>query len=242
MASILHDRRAVKAAIEISSSKKEVLVNLGLRAAGGNYKALDNACLSHGLELPKWKPTTSFTERIPIEDILVENSSYSRSHLKKRLIQEKILPELCIECGSGTIWNGKPLSLQLEHKNGIHDDNRLENLCFLCPNCHTQTLTYAGRSNQGKGAKHSSICVDCGSAKGRNNLRCRPCGQKRAHREGKFPTKIEWPDKLDLQRRVDDSSYAAVARELGVSDNAVRKRLRSKKDSYASTTSYRSTS
>lgn len=229
MASILRDRDAVKAAIEISSSKKEVLVHLGLRAAGGNYKALDNACVAHGLELPKWKPTALFRPAIHLEDILVENSTYNRSHLKRRLIEEGLLPEFCAECSLGNMWNGKPLILQLEHKNGVHDDNRLTNLCLLCPNCHTQTLTYAGRANQGAGTKHSSTCVECGCTKGSNGLRCQACGMKKAHRDGKFPTKIEWPDNEELQRRVDESNYSAVARELGVSDNAVRKRLSPRK-------------
>lgn len=49
----------------------------------------------------------------------------------------------------GPSWNGQPLVLQLEHKNGINNDNRLENLAFICPNCHSQTPTYAGRNSVG---------------------------------------------------------------------------------------------
>ena len=43
------------------------------------------------------------------------------------------------------IWNDKKLSLQLDHINGDNSDNRLENLRFLCPNCHTQTETYCSK-------------------------------------------------------------------------------------------------
>jgi hypothetical protein len=46
-------------------------------------------------------------------------------------------------------WNGQPLKLQLDHINGINDDNRLENLRFICPNCHSQTITYAGKNTKG---------------------------------------------------------------------------------------------
>ena len=83
-----------------------------------------------------------------LEEILVENSSYTNlNRLKKRLVRSGVLKYECEECGNNGEWNGKPLALQLEHKNGKHNDHRLCNLCFLCPNCHSQTETYAGRNS-----------------------------------------------------------------------------------------------
>ncbi len=61
--------------------------------------------------------------------------------LRRRYLDTGI-EEICVECGSGTEWQGKALTLHLDHKNGRRADNRLENLQFLCPNCHTQTPTY----------------------------------------------------------------------------------------------------
>ena len=49
-------------------------------------------------------------------------------------------------CNKGE-WLGKPLVLQLDHINGVRDDHRLENLRFLCPNCHSQTDTYGGKNS-----------------------------------------------------------------------------------------------
>jgi len=53
----------------------------------------------------------------------------------------------CALCGNSGEWQGKPLTLQLDHANGRYDDNRLENLRWLCPNCHSQTETFAGRGS-----------------------------------------------------------------------------------------------
>jgi len=72
-------------------------------------------------------------------------ASRSRVNLKRRLIKEGLLQTRCAECGIDQ-WRGVPLSLQLHHINGERHDNRLENLALLCPNCHSQTNTWAGRN------------------------------------------------------------------------------------------------
>jgi len=83
------------------------------------------------------------------EDILVENSTYDNSSLKCRIMKENILPNICVLCGQLPEHNGMALVLQLDHINGINNDNRIENLRILCPNCHTQTDTW-GRKDRTK--------------------------------------------------------------------------------------------
>ena len=90
-------------------------------------------------------PIKLIRDKIPLKDILVENSSYQSTKLKKRLVDEGIKKDYCEICGQGNTWNDKLLVLQLDHINGIHTDNRLENLRIVCPNCHTQTDTFCTR-------------------------------------------------------------------------------------------------
>lgn len=68
-----------------------------------------------------------------------------RRHIKRRLLQEGVIENRCSGCGIRD-YNGKPLSMQLDHINGINDDYRLTNLRMLCPNCHSLTDTYGGRN------------------------------------------------------------------------------------------------
>ena len=84
-----------------------------------------------------------------LDEILVENSTYANiTSLKARLIKEGRMEYKCERCGISE-WLGAPLSLHLDHRNGKNNDHRQENLRFLCPNCHSQTDTYAGK-NKGK--------------------------------------------------------------------------------------------
>jgi 5-methylcytosine-specific restriction endonuclease McrA len=82
---------------------------------------------------------------IPIEELLVAGRRRSRSHLKGRLLAAGIKENRCEECGI-TEWRDKPLNMALHHVNGDGTDNRIENIVFLCPNCHAQTPNYGGRN------------------------------------------------------------------------------------------------
>lgn len=81
---------------------------------------------------------------MPIEELLA-GTSRCRTHVKGRLLHAGLLKNRCDECGLSE-WRGQPLSVQIDHVNGVRDDHRLENLRMLCPNCHSQTHTYGGRN------------------------------------------------------------------------------------------------
>ena len=138
-------------------SMAAVLVDLGLKGTGGNYRSLWGHIKRLGLATTHWTgqghlrgKTHSWTKKVPLSEVLVENSTFSTTHLSKRLVKEGVLRYECSEPDCLlSAWKGKPISLHLDHKNGVHTDNRLENLRLLCPNCHSQTETY-GSKNIGK--------------------------------------------------------------------------------------------
>jgi 5-methylcytosine-specific restriction endonuclease McrA len=90
---------------------------------------------------------------IPIEELLVQGRRTGRDHLKARLIKAGLKENRCEICGI-TRWMGKPVNMQLHHKNGDGTDNRLENLQFLCGNCHSQTDNYGGRNGHRRPDRH----------------------------------------------------------------------------------------
>lgn len=115
-------------------------------------KNIDYSHLVNGTNLinndqKKINPTKIKYKGIPLDEILIENSKYHDGPgLKKKLINAGLMEDICVECLIGPIYNNKPLSLQLDHINGIHDDNRIHNLRILCPNCHSQTETYGSKN------------------------------------------------------------------------------------------------
>ena len=86
-------------------------------------------------------------------DVFVENSTYARHKLKERIIKQDMIPYHCACCGIGPEWNGKPMPLILDHINGVNNDNRLENLRFVCSNCDSQLDTYKSRNRKGSVAE-----------------------------------------------------------------------------------------
>lgn len=87
---------------------------------------------------------------VPNSEVFVENSRFANELVKKRIIKDNLMEYKCNKCSINS-WQGISLVLELDHINGKNKDHRLENLRFLCPNCHSQTETYKGRNkNSGK--------------------------------------------------------------------------------------------
>lgn len=140
--------------VKSSSSIADICRKLKFSVTGKCHKTIkqrieqegiDASHIRLGLDSNRGKKLPS-KRKIPLADILVEESTYDRKNLKQRLLSEKIIEEKCECCKCPPIWNDKRLVLVLDHKNGKNNDNRKENLRLLCPNCNSQQPTFSGRN------------------------------------------------------------------------------------------------
>ena len=142
-------------AVRDSYSYRRVLNKIGLREAGGNYAQIKKYIAEYKLDIKHfkgqgwntgmkgtWKPI------VPLEKILIKNSSFQSFKLKKRLFAAGLKSEQCEECGWNKTSEDGRLPLEIDHINGNSRDNRLENLRILCPNCHSLKPTHRGRNRK----------------------------------------------------------------------------------------------
>lgn len=213
--------------VKNSSTFTEILQNFGLENKGANHKTLKTRISEEELDVShiylhtnqqKTKAVVSLNKgkKISLQLIMVEDTSYDTTKLKRRIIDECIIPYQCEECWHKGEWNGKPLSLHLDHKNGNRRDARRENLRFLCPNCHSQTDTYCGKSKKPLPLMVVHKCVSCHaaqvSAEGRQCVRCRAKKQR----------KVTRPSQEELAALIISMPFTRIAERYGVSDQAIR--------------------
>lgn len=132
-------RDQVQQIVNESSTKKEVAIKLGYSSDGGTV----NRILTNYFEKNNIDVSSLKIQKIPTytkETVFCENGTIAQHSLVKWYKKEN--PNYkCSICGQQPIWNGKPLIMILDHINGKHTDDRLENLRWVCPNCNYQLET-----------------------------------------------------------------------------------------------------
>ncbi len=214
--------------VPLCNDLTEIIKKLGLRTAGGNFESIKghikrlNISTAHFNKKNQIKGLLKYSQNRKIQDkeFYIDNSRVTDNNsIRRKVAKDSFLDYICQRCENGPTWNNEPLTLQLDHINGKHSDHRKENLRWMCPNCHSQTNTFAGRNKRSN--IQISTCL-CGNCKLPNSTMCRSCNNKKSK-----PTKINWPDtSWILQQLNNGSNYSKLGRELGVTDTAVRKRIK----------------
>lgn len=214
----------LKEAVKLSSSIRQTLERLNVIPAGGNYKTFHKAVNHFNIDISHFTGADFTGRKFPkrrqkIEKYLYKGSTINSSTLRIYLLEDKIFEHKCYKCNL-SVWNDLPIPLELEHINGINNDNRLENLTLLCPNCHAQTDTYRGKNIRKKSKPKLKImknnCKICN-----NNCEFKYCSSECVH---KSQQKIEWSEEfVKILLTKHKGNLTQASKEIGVSDNGIRK-------------------
>lgn len=219
-------------ALKASETFREAIQRLGYYGQGGAYRTFRKRIEKEGLDYSHMKHYRSNPQTRDPLTIFVEDSEVSSNTLRRAVFTYTNIPYVCALCGQPPEWHDKPLTLTLDHINGNHRDNRIENLRFVCPNCDRQLDTFGSKNNYSyykdpvhinKGCKGLPrkvySCIKCGVPVWNKNSLCRECLINENRKN--FPSK----DELD-KAIIDCPTLVALGKYFNVSDNAMRKRLK----------------
>ncbi|WP_232544063.1 HNH endonuclease [Streptomyces buecherae] len=148
---VRHTEERLRAAVADACSVADVVRRLGINPVGGNQAHISRRITALGIDTSHFTGRGAAPRRKRRRDPLALGSpSDGRTpgeRLRAALVRRGV-PQICAMCGTGTEWNGRPLRLEVDHRNSAWWDNRPENLRFLCPNCHAVTDSYRGRQRR----------------------------------------------------------------------------------------------
>lgn len=139
--------------VKESLTKSDVLRKMNLLIRPGNFRTFDRYIKLYKIDISHFERyfhNNRFNNiKYKSDEIFVKDSTYTNTKcLKEKLVRENKIEYKCSICENEGKWKNKELKLQLDHINGVNNDNRVENLRFLCPNCHSQTSTFCSKNKK----------------------------------------------------------------------------------------------
>ena len=208
--------------VKLAKSYKDLGRKLGYSStcSGGTIKTIKRKCLEYNLDTSHF---TSIQNSDKIErseeNIFIKNSTANQSTLRRWYEKGNYSEYKCSICHREPIWENKSLVLILDHINGINNDDRLENLRWVCPNCNSQLETTGSRNPNRKIFAKKYYCKDCGKEITKYSTRCIECNAKfQTISLDEMPVTRE-----ELKNLIRTMPMTKIGEQFGVSDNAIRK-------------------
>jgi 5-methylcytosine-specific restriction endonuclease McrA len=209
------DKNTLQKIYDESDTLSEIIEKCGYKVTtGGTYRTIKIVSDTYDIDKTKFKENNKkYIKNIRVKRSIkrdysiefIENSTAHRRDIKKYILKNNLIDYKCNNCSNIGFHNDEPLILHLEHKNGMNNDNRLENLCFLCPNCHSQTKTYCGRNARKNIKTYETV--------------------ERKHERIILSRKFN-PSRDELKKMVWEMPVTKVSKLYGVSDSAIKKRCK----------------
>lgn len=214
-----YSKEELEEMVKNSVSMRELERKLGYNSIGNNHHTIQKVLDEYGIDTSHFNGVGRGRVKRTEENIFIKNSTANQAVLRRWYLKGGYSEYKCAICGLPPEWQGKPLTLTLDHINGDNHDDRLENLRWICPNCDRQTDTFAGKNVEHLEQKNIKYCIDCGKKISYTAIRCTNC----ENQYRKIPIKNMPITKDELKKLIRTTPFTVIGAKYNVSDNAIRK-------------------
>ena len=206
--------------VKKSTNFIQLAKNLGYQSLTGNVsKVIKTRLDNYDIDYSHFTIIPSNKEERTFENSFCKDSNASSSYIRKHFKDDFTTKDnyKCSICGQEPFWNNKELTLTLDHINGVHNDNRLENLRWVCPNCDRQLDTFGSKNKKhNQKPKKKNYCKRCGKEIKLTSIHCPECSSF-------LQRTVERPDRESFKEMVYNNSFVELGKRFNVSDTTIKK-------------------